>query len=60
VGRENVGKGGIVRDPEAHQFAIERVVECVTEIGGTGLEIIDSPIHGMEGNKEFLLHAVWK
>jgi 23S rRNA (cytidine1920-2'-O)/16S rRNA (cytidine1409-2'-O)-methyltransferase len=36
------------------------VVECVTEIGGTGLEIIDSPIHGMEGNKEFLLHAVWK
>jgi predicted rRNA methylase YqxC with S4 and FtsJ domains len=32
----------------------------VTEIGGTGLEIIDSPIHGMEGNKEFLLHAVWK
>jgi len=60
VGRENVGKGGIVRDPKAHQFAIDRVVECVTEIGGGELEIIDSPIHGMEGNKEFLLHAVWE
>ena len=59
AGRENIGKGGIVRDPAAHQLAIDRVVECVTEIGGTGLEIIDSPIHGMEGNKEFLLHAVW-
>jgi len=59
AGRENIGKGGIVRDPAAHQLAIDRVVECVTEIGGTGLEVIDSPIHGMEGNKEFLLHAVW-
>jgi len=60
VGREGVGKGGIVRDAEGHQFAIERVMECVTEIGGAGIEIVDSPIHGMEGNKEFLLHAMWK
>ena len=59
AGRENIGKGGIVRDPAAHQLAIDRVVECVTAIGGTGLEVIDSPIHGMEGNKEFLLHAKW-
>ncbi len=60
AGKENVGKGGIVRDPAAHQLAIDRVVECVTAIGGMGLEVIDSPIHGMEGNKEFLLHARWK
>jgi 23S rRNA (cytidine1920-2'-O)/16S rRNA (cytidine1409-2'-O)-methyltransferase len=59
AGRENVGKGGIVRDPAAHQLAIDRVTECVLDLGGKKLEIIDSPIHGMEGNKEFLLHAVW-
>jgi 23S rRNA (cytidine1920-2'-O)/16S rRNA (cytidine1409-2'-O)-methyltransferase len=60
AGRENVGKGGIVRDPAAHQLAIDRVMACVGELGGQGIEIIDSPITGMEGNKEFLLHARWK
>ena len=59
AGRENVGKGGIVRDPAAHQLAIDRVTVCVRELGGESLEVIDSPITGMEGNKEFLLHAVW-
>jgi len=59
AGRENVGKGGIVRDAAAHTLAIARVRECVEALGGEGIEVIDSPIHGMEGNKEFLLHAVW-
>jgi 23S rRNA (cytidine1920-2'-O)/16S rRNA (cytidine1409-2'-O)-methyltransferase len=57
AGREHVGKGGIVRDPSAHQLAIDRVRACVAGIGGTGIEIIDSPILGTEGNREFLLHA---
>ncbi len=56
-GREHVGKGGIVRDPEAHQLAIERVTECLAALGGHSIEVIDSPITGMEGNQEFLLHA---
>jgi 23S rRNA (cytidine1920-2'-O)/16S rRNA (cytidine1409-2'-O)-methyltransferase len=60
VGRENIGKGGIVRDPEAHKRAIERVRNCVVELEGTNIEVIDSPIHGAEGNKEFLLHAIMK
>lgn len=38
-------------------LAIERVRQCVTEEGGTVIEVIDSPIHGMEGNWEYLLHA---
>lgn len=59
AGREHVGKGGIVRDPAAHQLAIERVRYAVKEIGGEALDVIDSPILGMEGNKEFLLHARW-
>lgn len=60
AGREYVGKGGIVRDPEAHQLAIERVADCVREEGGEVAAVIDSPITGMEGNKEFLLHAKFK
>jgi len=59
AGREHVGKGGIVRDPAAHRLAVDRVRACVTEIGGTEVEVIDSPIHGAEGNHEFLLHARW-
>jgi 23S rRNA (cytidine1920-2'-O)/16S rRNA (cytidine1409-2'-O)-methyltransferase len=57
AGREHVGKGGIVRDPEAHRLAIERVTECLAALGGHSIEVIDSPIAGMEGNREFLLHA---
>jgi 23S rRNA (cytidine1920-2'-O)/16S rRNA (cytidine1409-2'-O)-methyltransferase len=60
VGRERVGKGGIVRDPEAHRFAVERVAQCVRATGGDGADVIDSPITGAEGNREFLLHARWK
>ena len=57
AGREHVGKGGIVREQAARDIAIERVKSCVVELGGTGIEVIDSPIHGMEGNWEYLLHA---
>lgn len=57
AGRENVGKGGIVRDEEARQQAIERVRQCAVEQGVTALDVIDSPIRGMEGNQEYLLYA---
>ena len=57
TGREHVGKGGIVRDPEAHQLAIDRVAECVRGLGWQVVEVIPSPIEGAEGNREFLLYA---
>jgi len=57
AGRANIGKGGIVRDPDARQAAIERVRDCVLEHHGTSIDLIDSPILGMEGNHEYLLHA---
>jgi 23S rRNA (cytidine1920-2'-O)/16S rRNA (cytidine1409-2'-O)-methyltransferase len=57
AGREHVGKGGIVRDPAAHQIAVHRVEDAVRGLGGEALALIDSPILGMEGNREFLLHA---
>jgi 23S rRNA (cytidine1920-2'-O)/16S rRNA (cytidine1409-2'-O)-methyltransferase len=59
AGRLHVGKGGIVRDPEARQSAIQRVRDCVVEQGGTAIDIIDSPIRGMEGNHEYLLHTTF-
>jgi len=57
AGREHVGKGGIVRDPEAHQLAIDKVAACVRSLGWTVVETIPSPITGVEGNREFLLYA---
>ena len=57
-GREYIGKGGIVRDEHAHELAIDRVRACLASLGATSLEVIDSPITGMEGNREFLLHGI--
>jgi 23S rRNA (cytidine1920-2'-O)/16S rRNA (cytidine1409-2'-O)-methyltransferase len=57
VGRERVGKGGIVRDEQAQQDAVARVRDAVVRLGGRNAEFIESPILGMEGNREFLLHA---
>ena len=59
AGREHVGKGGVVRDPAAHALAVERVTVCIRRLGGSEIEVIDSPISGMEGNREFLLHTVF-
>jgi 23S rRNA (cytidine1920-2'-O)/16S rRNA (cytidine1409-2'-O)-methyltransferase len=54
-----VGKGGIVRDPAAHQFAIDRVRKAVEDLGASASELADSPIlgGGGGGNQEFLLYA---
>jgi 23S rRNA (cytidine1920-2'-O)/16S rRNA (cytidine1409-2'-O)-methyltransferase len=57
VGRDQVGKGGIVRDAKARQSAVEKVKDAVAALGGRGIESTDSPIPGAEGNQEYLLHA---
>ena len=57
VGRRQVGKGGIVRDPQVQQSAVDRIAGLVVELGGTQVDFIESPILGAEGNREFLLHA---
>ena len=56
VGRDQVGKGGIVRDPELHRSSCDRIEAAVRQMSYK-TDIIDSPILGAEGNKEFLLYA---
>jgi 23S rRNA (cytidine1920-2'-O)/16S rRNA (cytidine1409-2'-O)-methyltransferase len=56
VGKGQVGKGGIVRDPQLHEAACDKVDRAVKEFG-FATSIMESPISGAEGNKEFLLHA---
>jgi 23S rRNA (cytidine1920-2'-O)/16S rRNA (cytidine1409-2'-O)-methyltransferase len=59
VGRELVGKGGIVRDREAQAAAVEKVTTAMKDAGALQTEVIDSPILGAEGNREFLLCAAF-
>jgi 23S rRNA (cytidine1920-2'-O)/16S rRNA (cytidine1409-2'-O)-methyltransferase len=56
VGRGQVGKGGIVRDPELHRAACGRVEEAVRQLGFDA-RLMESPVTGAEGNREFLLYA---
>jgi len=54
VGRGEVGKGGIVREPEKHERVVEEVNEFAAGLGLLIKGVIESPILGGEGNKEFL------
>ena len=57
VGKADVGKGGIVRDPALHRQAVGKVRQALEECGFSRFEEMASPILGAEGNQEFLLHA---
>ena len=55
--REDVGKGGIVRDPELHKTAIESVKTAAEALGLRILGVAPSHLPGAEGNQEYFLHA---
>ncbi len=55
VGKGNVGKGGVVRDPLVHQKIIEDLKLFFSQIGLTCQAVVDSPILGPKGNKEFII-----
>ena len=58
VGREEVGKGGVVRDPELHARVCEEVRAWVQGLGFSVQGIVESAITGPEGNVEFLISAL--
>jgi 23S rRNA (cytidine1920-2'-O)/16S rRNA (cytidine1409-2'-O)-methyltransferase len=59
VGREQVGKGGIVRDEGLQAAAVEKVRGTVVALGGMQTDVIESPVMGAEGNREFLLRGMF-
>jgi 23S rRNA (cytidine1920-2'-O)/16S rRNA (cytidine1409-2'-O)-methyltransferase len=54
VGKGEVGKGGIVKDPSQHQRVISEVNEAASSLGLEVAGVIESPIKGAHGNLEFL------
>jgi 23S rRNA (cytidine1920-2'-O)/16S rRNA (cytidine1409-2'-O)-methyltransferase len=54
VGKGEVGKGGVVRDPAQHARVVEEVNASARALGLTVVGVTDSPITGADGNKEFL------
>ncbi|HEV3486251.1 MAG TPA: SAM-dependent methyltransferase, partial [Vicinamibacterales bacterium] len=56
AGRAEVGKGGIVRDPLVQARTVEDVTAAALALGLRRAGLTESPIEGMEGNREFLLH----
>jgi len=57
VGRQQVGKGGIVRDVAAQTAAVEKIREALVRWNCAHSDVIESPILGAEGNREFLLYG---
>ncbi len=60
VGRGEVGKGGVVKDPEKHRQVVERIVRFAEGIGlrPQGQGVMESPLRGPKGNKEFFIYFI--
>ncbi len=56
AGRAEVGNGGIVRDAAVHRRVVDEVTAAADALGLRRAGLVDSPIAGMEGNREFLIH----
>lgn len=60
VGKGKVGKGGVVRDPEQHRETVAAIEAVAVELGCRVGEVIESPLLGPKGNREFLIHLFKK
>jgi 23S rRNA (cytidine1920-2'-O)/16S rRNA (cytidine1409-2'-O)-methyltransferase len=60
VGKGMVGKGGIVRDPNARSGAVQNVLDFAATLQLTSAGLIESPIKGAAGNQEYLTMLSWK
>ena len=58
AGRDEVGKGGVVRDPDVHRRVCDEAAQWIASRGWTVVGVTESPITGPEGNVEFLLGAM--
>jgi 23S rRNA (cytidine1920-2'-O)/16S rRNA (cytidine1409-2'-O)-methyltransferase len=58
AGPKDVGKGGVVRDPEVHKRVVREVVDLVPSWGGRMVATCESPVRGPKGNREFFVYFV--
>jgi 23S rRNA (cytidine1920-2'-O)/16S rRNA (cytidine1409-2'-O)-methyltransferase len=58
AGRDQVGKGGVVRDPEVHRRVLREVAEAALAWPAEVVGVVDSGLPGPKGNREFFLHLV--
>ena len=56
VGKEEVGKGGAVRDPALHKKVIDRISKFCEALGLKIIGVVESPLLGPKGNKEFFIY----
>jgi 23S rRNA (cytidine1920-2'-O)/16S rRNA (cytidine1409-2'-O)-methyltransferase len=59
VGRQKVGKGGVVRDPQVQQVAVLKVSQKLTQLGFGETHPVESVLPGASGNREYFLHTFW-
>lgn len=59
VGPDQVGKGGVVRDPHLHEEAVSKVARKTADLGFKERGRVESVLPGVAGNREFFLHAIW-
>ena len=58
AGRADVGRGGVVRDPETHRRVLREVAEAALAWPAQTVGVVDSGLPGPKGNREFFLHLV--
>jgi 23S rRNA (cytidine1920-2'-O)/16S rRNA (cytidine1409-2'-O)-methyltransferase len=58
AGRAEVGRGGVVRDPEIHRRVLRQVVDAALGWGATTVGVVDSGLPGPKGNREFFVHLI--
>jgi 23S rRNA (cytidine1920-2'-O)/16S rRNA (cytidine1409-2'-O)-methyltransferase len=58
AGRDEVGKGGVIRDPEVHRRVLREVVDAALGWGATTVGVVDSGLPGPKGNREFFVHLL--
>jgi 23S rRNA (cytidine1920-2'-O)/16S rRNA (cytidine1409-2'-O)-methyltransferase len=56
AGRSEVGRGGIVRDAAVHRRVVDEVTHLAADVGLRRVAMVESPIEGATGNREFFLH----
>ena len=58
VGKDEVGRGGVVRDAALHRRVLHEVVDAALAWGGTTVGVVDSGLPGPKGNREFFVHLI--